>query len=470
VFTQCPECGTVFRVTATVLRAAQGQVRCGVCDANFDALRFLTDSVDHPPPTPPGGDAAPPGPPAAGPPPAPRATATRTTPSEDEGRALAQIAAALARDPRASASRGATPAAPAQSDRPSAPTPRPPPPEPEDEVNVLEPVDVEDIVLSGEVLGGEEIPDTALEFDAPAAEWDRVFVAESAPRARAPLDINLSGFEAAAGADDEARATDSHSFVLVDEPAPAPAPAIDSGDLKLVEEDPLSRTDEYAALDAAAAAAEPGGIEEAWFEPSHPAAAARAPVAPPFEPALAAPRVSGARRRQAFAAGAALLGLALLAQLLQLAHRNREELAANSLVGRAVSALYARLGLPIEPRWDLGAYDVKQWGAATDAAPGALRLRASVVNKADRPQPFPLLRVTLEDRFGSKIARGEFTPAEYLPGREAPAGMLAAGARADADLMLDDPGSQAVGFELDVCLKRAGALVCGSEQKASGSG
>ena len=33
VYTQCPECGTVFRVTAAVLRAAQAQVRCGVCDA-----------------------------------------------------------------------------------------------------------------------------------------------------------------------------------------------------------------------------------------------------------------------------------------------------------------------------------------------------------------------------------------------------------------------------------------------------
>ena len=45
MYTQCPECGTVFRVTATVLRAAQARVRCGVCDATFNALQFLTDDL-----------------------------------------------------------------------------------------------------------------------------------------------------------------------------------------------------------------------------------------------------------------------------------------------------------------------------------------------------------------------------------------------------------------------------------------
>ena len=31
MYTQCPDCATVFRVTAETLRAAQGDVRCGVC-------------------------------------------------------------------------------------------------------------------------------------------------------------------------------------------------------------------------------------------------------------------------------------------------------------------------------------------------------------------------------------------------------------------------------------------------------
>ena len=93
-----------------------------------------------------------------------------------------------------------------------------------------------------------------------------------------------------------------------------------------------------------------------------------------------------------------------------------------------------------------------------------------MLNRAPRAQPYPLLRVTLEDRFGAKVARREFTPAEYLPGHVAPQTLLAPGARADADLSLADPGSQAVGFELDVCLQRGGELSCGTEQKAAGTG
>ena len=467
MFTQCPECGTVFKVTAPVLRAAQGQVRCGVCDASFDALRSLTDTVDAPPPGGPPEAAAPAAPaaaprPPAGvvPPPISRATATRSTPSEDEGRALAELAARLHRE-----ARGEKPPAPAPA-RPGADGDL-------DEANVLEPDDVEDIELGEEELGGEEpaIPDEALEFDAPPAEWERVFVSAPRPRPRTALDINLSALEDERAGPDPS-ATDSHRFTLIEEPG-GPA-ATGSGELTLVEEDALSRTDEYATLNADPGETEApaAGIEDSWFghKPADgaPAAAeaaiAEAPAAV-FGEAAPADAARERLKRRAFLAGSVLLALALAAQLV---HHNREALAANALAGPAVSALYARLGAPIEPRWDLAAYDVKQWGAATDAAPGALRLRASIINKASRAQPFPLLRVTLEDRFGAQIARGEFAPSDYLPGRAAPQGMLEPGARADADLMLDDPGSQAVGFEIDVCLKRAAGLVCGAEQKSPG--
>ena len=51
MYTQCPDCGTVFRVSAAVLRTARGQVRCGVCDATFDALEYLTEDVEVDPAT-----------------------------------------------------------------------------------------------------------------------------------------------------------------------------------------------------------------------------------------------------------------------------------------------------------------------------------------------------------------------------------------------------------------------------------
>ena len=43
MYTQCPECGASFRVTADVLRQAAGKVRCGTCSAAFNALDFLSE-------------------------------------------------------------------------------------------------------------------------------------------------------------------------------------------------------------------------------------------------------------------------------------------------------------------------------------------------------------------------------------------------------------------------------------------
>src|SRR5450432_1668127 len=43
VFTQCSKCETVFKLSAEVLRAAGGQVRCGRCGEIFNALAHLAE-------------------------------------------------------------------------------------------------------------------------------------------------------------------------------------------------------------------------------------------------------------------------------------------------------------------------------------------------------------------------------------------------------------------------------------------
>ena len=46
MLTQCPNCQTTFRVTSEILRVADGQVRCGRCQTQFDALERLLDETD----------------------------------------------------------------------------------------------------------------------------------------------------------------------------------------------------------------------------------------------------------------------------------------------------------------------------------------------------------------------------------------------------------------------------------------
>src|SRR5271168_1500883 len=43
LFTQCSKCETVFKLSAEVLRAAGGQVRCGKCGEVFNALARLAE-------------------------------------------------------------------------------------------------------------------------------------------------------------------------------------------------------------------------------------------------------------------------------------------------------------------------------------------------------------------------------------------------------------------------------------------
>ena len=45
MYTTCPACQTVFRLTAATLRAAHGQVVCATCNNTFDALFGLSDEV-----------------------------------------------------------------------------------------------------------------------------------------------------------------------------------------------------------------------------------------------------------------------------------------------------------------------------------------------------------------------------------------------------------------------------------------
>ena len=43
MYTQCSKCETIFRLSADVLRAAGGQVRCGRCGEVFNALARLAE-------------------------------------------------------------------------------------------------------------------------------------------------------------------------------------------------------------------------------------------------------------------------------------------------------------------------------------------------------------------------------------------------------------------------------------------
>jgi predicted Zn finger-like uncharacterized protein len=156
------------------------------------------------------------------------------------------------------------------------------------------------------------------------------------------------------------------------------------------------------------------------------------------------PEINAPRRRQlpfsVWASAAVILALLLVFQVV---HTNEEWL-----------SVHAPLVNGGKPAAALSAYQLRQWGVTGDpGANGTLRVRASIMNAAAQLQPYPLLRVTLADRFGTRVGAREFEPAEYLG--KAPARLLAPGERVDATLNILDPGKDAEGFEIDVCVRSA---------------
>jgi predicted Zn finger-like uncharacterized protein len=161
-------------------------------------------------------------------------------------------------------------------------------------------------------------------------------------------------------------------------------------------------------------------------------------------------------------AGSAVL---LVMLVVQVVHHYRHDLAANATFNGPLTSIYAVLGIPIVPRWDLSSYEVRQLGASTAAdAPGQITVRASVKNGAHQAQPLPLLRVTLQDRFGNRIASRDVPPQSYLPRAIPSSSLLSAGQRIDAEMAFVDPGSNAVGFEIDACLPApGGGISCAND-------
>jgi hypothetical protein len=140
--------------------------------------------------------------------------------------------------------------------------------------------------------------------------------------------------------------------------------------------------------------------------------------------------------------------------MVQVVHQNREWLAAHSPLGGTLRALYSKIGAPVSPLPNLSAYQLRQWGVTGDpAGEGTLRVRASILNATAQLEPFPLLRVTLANRFGGSIGTRDFEPSEYLG--KPTARLLAPGERVDATVDILDPGKSAEGFEIDVCLRGA---------------
>jgi predicted Zn finger-like uncharacterized protein len=477
MFTVCPKCALTLLVTAADLRVAQGYVRCGRCSSVFNALARLSDERQ----------AA-----VSGSEPAAAPATESEAPAPEEHADLSPLEEALSRPEDAE-----SPELPATAEEPLSEEALEFDPETSDvgAVFVQPPPNPQWTAATGsfqamraasqEPTLEESMPSAAgdSQFD---VEIDAAFLAEML-RESAPAD--------SAGAPSEPPPQHRDPPPRAPPPPAQPPPA-----------QPPTRARDSAAEQGKAAAAAvrraalPGGSPRPPMR--HAASDARPPVGasarlqseaareaePPAResPAVqateeaisaaldpdtdqtAAPLGTAARFRlsreesQVWGAGV-VLGLLLLTG--QVVNHYRDELAATARFNQPLTAFYASLGVQLAPRWDLRAYDVRQLGASADpAGSGLITVRASIKNAGGQPQPLPLLRVTLQDRFGNRIAARDVAPRFYVPRTVPESSYLAGGQRIDAEMGFVDPGANAVGFEIDACLPASGGgITCAND-------
>jgi predicted Zn finger-like uncharacterized protein len=460
LYTQCAKCETVFRLSAEVLRAAGGQVRCGRCGEVFNALARLAEDAS----TFPAGESAlelearadeilQSTVPAVSP------TAPAAEDSEDFGAADVEFARLQVLDMLDDDAK----------DAPEKPEPAPPPRR-DDSAKAVEAAKAAaalKLAAAARAAAGLKAaasktpPAGAKSGDAvkpgdlakPGAGGRSASPAKPGDVAKPADATKLGGAAKSAGAAGSADAR---------RPTPPPPAAPASADEQ-----------EHGSLEFTLP---PGELDRIFVEAAPRPAESAAPAAPgqgtePIRGEGARGRVAGlevpeiearAHRPLPFALwlGAAL-ALALLLGA-QMTHENRGWLATHAPLRGALHGLYAALGVAPPAAATLSSYQLRQWGVTGDpSASGTLRVRASILNTSPQLQPYPLLRVALANRFGARIGTRDFEPAEYM-GKPV-VRMLAPGERADATLDIVDPGKDAEGFEIDVCLRNI-------EQKISCAG
>ena len=163
------------------------------------------------------------------------------------------------------------------------------------------------------------------------------------------------------------------------------------------------------------------------------------------------------------------IGSALLFILLagQTVHHFRVGLAAQPVIGPLLQIAYEQGGGELTPSWDLSQYEIMDWVAAADTGSeeqGILRITARIRNRGPRAQPYPSVHLELKDRWEAAVGSRVFEPEEYLPEDLTRDRLMEVGVTVPASLAVVDPGLDAYGFELDICVElQAGQLACASD-------
>ena len=445
MYTQCPQCRTIFEINEDALQASLGIVRCGHCSERFDALRTLSDTLpagpeatlpEHDP------DALAPILTSAVSPEAPRRPASETAASSDDKTAKAQPdeawfdafsgdrAGALIADA------AGIPPETIQGDPAWQLTDLPMQTQ-FAELDIIpmsaaesttEPAEPDPLTPAPVVAAGSEPFTETWELDIPDVDPTESAAFEHATRNEPELPI--ANDAAAEFADD----TD------VDDAVPLAVAETESDPASWLPEDPLSAADMLQPDADATEDENPASTEPLDELPDDDAEHANI-----FQPVYVPPRRRRFRRSDwLWATGCAVLALALAAQV---AWASLVALVRDPATQTQALRACARFDCRLPPIRDTAKLELLSRDIRPDPdAAGALAITATFRNNAPYRQPWPIVAVELTDLDNNVVAMRRFRPAEYMPDAARRAAGIAAGTTAAVAFEVADPGKRAVSF------------------------
>jgi len=161
------------------------------------------------------------------------------------------------------------------------------------------------------------------------------------------------------------------------------------------------------------------------------------------------------------AAGIVILLLVLAGQYI---HSSREYLATLGMFNQTIGPVYRALGRPVTPAWDIKGWQFETTNGSTDEDEQLLTIYSSVSNRSSRALPYPLVYVSLTDRWEEIIGSRVLEPSEYLAGNPDPSKPVAPGNKFTAVISIATPPAEVTGFKLNVCYRVGpGQLSCAIE-------
>jgi hypothetical protein len=122
------------------------------------------------------------------------------------------------------------------------------------------------------------------------------------------------------------------------------------------------------------------------------------------------------------------------------------------------------LGVPVTPEWDIRGWRFEATNGNIAEDEDVLTIFTRIGNNSLLPLPYPLVHVSLTDRWEEIIGSRVLMPNEYLAGDLDPSRPVIPGENFTAVITIDEPSVDATGFKLNVCYRVSpGRVRCATE-------